>query len=96
MENSRSGMPYHPKAYLTHKRNVRPGLSARTKILAALEERPGLTVAQLAELTGLSRSSVRLHLASLRREGVVDRRGKRPYAWFLTGLGQARLTDFRA
>jgi len=89
-------MSYHPKAYLTHKRNVRPGLVARTKILTALEEHPGLTVAQLAELTGLSPSSVRLHLASLRREGVVNRRGKRPYAWFLTGRGQARLTDFSA
>ncbi len=89
-------MAYHPKAYLTHKRNVRPGLDARTKILAALERNPGLTVAQLAELTGLSRSSVRLHLSSLEKEGIVARRGKRPYTWVLTGLGQARLTDFRA
>ena len=79
-------MPYHPKAYLTHKRNVRPGLDARTRILETLEEHPGLTVAQLAEFTGLSRSSVRLHLASLRREGVVDRRGRRPYTWFLLSL----------
>ena len=89
------GMAYHPKAYLTHKRNVRRGLDARTRILVALEERPGLTVAQLAEATGLSRSSVRLHLRSLEREGVVAKKGKRPYAWFLTGRGQARLTEFR-
>jgi len=88
------GMPYHPKAYLTRKRNVRPGLDARTKILKALEEEPGLTMAQIADRTGLSYSSVRLHLASLEREGVVARKGKRPYTWFLTGLGQARLTDF--
>jgi len=87
-------MAYHPKAYLTHKRNVRQGLNARTKILSVLEAEPGLTMAEIAEKTGLSYSSVRLHMASLEREGVVIRKGKRPYSWFLTGLGQARLTDF--
>jgi len=88
------GMAYHPKAYLIRKRNVRPGLDARTKIIMALEEEPGLTMARIAEKTGLSYSSVRLHMASLEEEGVVARKGKRPYSWFLTGLGQARLTDF--
>jgi len=87
-------MAYHPKAYLTHKRNVRPGLDARTKILSVLEAEPGLTIAKIAEKTGLSYSSVRLHMASLEKEGVVIRKGKKPYSWFLTGLGQARLTDF--
>ena len=87
-------MAYHPRAYLTHKRNVRPGLEARTKIITVLEARPGLTAAQIAAETGLSYSSVSLHLRSLEKEGIVARRGGRPYRWFLTGLGQARLTDF--
>jgi len=87
---------YHPRAYLTHKRNVRPGLDARTRILLLLEVEPGLTAAQIASRTGLSYSSVRLHLSSLEKEGIVARRGKRPYRWALTGLGQARLTEFSA
>ncbi|RLI12921.1 hypothetical protein DRO33_02005 [Candidatus Bathyarchaeota archaeon] len=87
-------MAYHPRAWLTHKRNVRPGLDARTKIIMALEREPGLTIAQISQRTGLSYSSVRLHLKSLEREGIVARRGKRPYSWVLTGRGQARLTEF--
>ncbi|HDI00901.1 MAG TPA: transcriptional regulator [Candidatus Bathyarchaeota archaeon] len=87
-------MPYHPRAWLAHKRNVKPGLNARTKIIMALEEEPGLTIAQLSERTGLSYSAIRHHLASLEREGIVARSGRRPFKWALTGLGQARLTEF--
>jgi len=87
-------MAYHPRAYLSLKRNVRPGLATRTKILSALEERPGLTVSELSELTGLSSSAIRKQLISLEEEGIVARRGKRPFKWTLTGLGQARLTEF--
>ena len=87
-------MAYHPKAYLSLKRNVRPGLATRTKILNALEERPGLTVLELSELTGLSPSAIRRQLLSLEEEGIVARRGRRPFKWALTGLGQARLTEF--
>lgn len=87
-------MAYHPRAWLTHKRNVRAGLDARTRIITALEREPGLTIAQLSDRTGLSYSSVRHHLSSLEREGIVARGGKRPFKWSLTGLGQARLTEF--
>jgi len=87
-------MAYHPRAYLSLKRNVRPGLATRTKILNALEARPGLTVQEISELTGLSCSAIRRHLLSLEEEGIVARKGKRPFKWALTGLGQARLTEF--
>ncbi len=87
-------MAYHPRAYLSLKRNVRPGLATRTKILDALEERPGLTVLELSELTGLSQSAVRKQLLSLEKEGIVARTGRKPYKWAMTGLGQARLTEF--
>jgi hypothetical protein len=30
-------------------------------------------------------------LRLLKNEGVVNRKGKRPYFWVLTGLGQKRL-----
>ena len=88
-------MAYHPRAYLAQVRNIRPGLATRTKLLEALEGHPGLTVRELAELTGLSPSAIRRQLANLEREGIVARRGKRPYRWALTGLGQARLTEFK-
>ena len=69
-------------------------MATRTKILNALEERPGLTVLELSELTGLSPSAIRRQLLSLEEEGIVARRGRRPFKWALTGLGQARLTEF--
>jgi hypothetical protein len=31
------------------------------------------------------------HLRLLESEGTVNRKGKRPYIWLLTGLGQKRL-----
>jgi predicted ArsR family transcriptional regulator len=32
------------------------------------------------------------HLRLLEMEGMVERKGRRPYIWGLTGLGQKRLT----
>jgi hypothetical protein len=33
------------------------------------------------------------HLKLLLAEGIVDRRGSRPYVWALTGVGQKRLVS---
>ncbi|MHC1579252.1 MAG: helix-turn-helix domain-containing protein [Candidatus Alkanophagales archaeon] len=77
---------YHPNAYLRLIRNVKGGLSARTKILNAL--RDGMTAKEVAEASKLSYSSSLHHLRLLERERIVKREGKRPYRWRLTGLGQ--------
>lgn len=83
---------YHPKAYLLRKRNVKLGLTARSKILAFLEGK-GASAGKIAGETGMSYSIALHHLKLLEVEGVVARKGKRPYTWELTGTGQTRLID---
>ena len=80
----------HPNAYLKLVRNVISGLKARTKILDALEGKPFEAV-KLAKEASLSYGVVIHHLRLLEKEGIVHRRGRRPYFWVLTGLGQKRL-----
>jgi len=87
-------IPHHPKAFLTLKRNVRPGLLARTKIVLVLEKKTSDTKSVKQE-TGLSYASVLHHLHLLEAENIVTRKGKRLYLWELTGAGQQRLTDVR-
>ncbi len=82
---------YHPKAFLIHKRNVKRGLSVRSKIIATLEEGP-LDTKRLAEKIGVSSSSVLHHLRLLKIEKIVTRQSK-ARLWKLTGIGQQRLTD---
>ena len=82
---------YHPNAYLERMRNVIAGLTARTKILNALDDRRVLTVKEIADLAVLSSSVSRYHLRLLEAERIVKRRGKRPYKWRITGKGQKRL-----
>ncbi len=81
---------YHPKAFLSLKRNVRPGLVARTKIVSLLEEKAA-NAKTVAQGTALSYSAVLHHLHALEAEDIVVRGGKRPYVWSLTGAGQQRL-----
>jgi predicted transcriptional regulator len=83
---------FHPKAYLTQIRNIRPGLATRTKILLALEKEPmdAKTVAEQAEITY---GSAIYHLNLLKAEKIVQYTGTRTYVWKLTGAGQKRLTD---
>lgn len=85
---------YHPKAYLTRIRNVKPGLAARTKIILALEKNPvdAKTIAEQAEITY---NVAIYHLHLLDAEKIVQKTGGRPYVWKLTGAGQKRLTDLR-
>ncbi|MEM3047263.1 MAG: winged helix-turn-helix domain-containing protein, partial [Candidatus Bathyarchaeia archaeon] len=76
-----------PQSYLAFIRNVRPGLKARTRIIASLR-RGGRSAREVASETGLSYRSVLAHLNAMRRGRVVKREGKRPHSWSLTSYGQ--------
>ena len=82
----------HPNAYLRNVRNVSSGLRARTKILETLESKPCNAV-RIAKEASLSYSVVMHHLRLLEKEGIVHRKGRRPYYWVSTGLGQKRLVS---
>ena len=82
---------YHPKAYLTKRRNVRLGLRARTRIIGVLEKGAHSAKA-VAQKTGLSYNVVRHHLLHLEFENIVVRKARRPFSWELTGAGQRALT----
>jgi len=86
--------PYHPKAYLLRRRNVKLGLTARSKILTRLEAGRA-SAKEMAKETGINYPMVLYHLKLLEAEGVVIHKGKKPYLWELTGLGQTRLIDIR-
>lgn len=82
---------FHPKARLTKRRNIRAGLSTRTKILIALEsgEKHAKEVAATAKV---SYPTVIHHLRLLEDEKIARRKGERkPFLWELTGAGQQRL-----
>lgn len=82
----------HPKAYLANKRNVKAGLSSRTKILLSLEK-GGKRTNELCGETGLSYAQVLHHLKLMRRERIVEpKTDEKPYVWTLTKYGQQRLT----
>ena len=83
-------MPHHPNAFLTLKRNIQPGLVARTKIISVLELRAS-TTRKISKNTALSYKAVLYHLHLLKTENIVDHRGKRIYLWELTGVGQQKL-----
>ncbi|MCJ7722292.1 ArsR family transcriptional regulator, partial [Candidatus Bathyarchaeota archaeon] len=53
--------PHHPNAFLSLKRNIQPGLSARTKIIFVLEKRIS-TTRKISRETGLSYAAVLYHL----------------------------------
>jgi hypothetical protein len=81
---------YHPKAFLTEKRNVRLGLIARSRIARFLEEQTP-DVKTIAKGTGMSYAAALHHLRLFESEKVVARKGKRPFKWELTGAGQQTL-----
>ena len=83
---------HHPKAFLSLKRNVKPGLLARTKIVLILEKKAS-NAKSITQETGLSYASVLHHLHLLEAENILTRKGKRSYVWELTGAGQQRLTN---
>jgi len=82
---------YNPKAFLSLKRNIRPGLVARTQIVSRLEK-VALCTKAIAQDTKYSYSATLYHLHLLEAENILMRKGKKPYLWELTGAGQQRLT----
>jgi hypothetical protein len=82
---------YHPAAYMSSIKNVKAGLLMRTKILNILEIKPCISTF-LSKKIGASYRSVLHHLNLLAVESTITRKGKKPYTWQLTGLGQRRLT----
>ena len=84
-------LTFHPKAYLTSKRNVKAGLISRTKILLALE-RGQKPATQLAKEAALSYDCVAYHLHAMRKDRLVEKMAKaRPFTWGLTPFGQQKL-----
>jgi predicted transcriptional regulator len=69
---------------------VKSGLAARTKVLNVLDKHLA-DAAAIAQETSMSYGAVMYHLRLLETEGTVCRKGKRPYIWMSTGLGQKRL-----
>jgi len=83
---------FHPKAFLSQKRNVKLGLTARTRIIQALEKAAS-NARSVANTTGLHYKIVLHHLRLLEAEKVVTRKGNRPFLWELTGVGQQKLVN---
>lgn len=84
-------MELHPKAYLINKRNVKAGLSARTKILIALEK-GNKQLKEICQETGLSYAAVSHHIKLLIKEQIVKLiTDKKPYTYGLTEYGQQKL-----
>lgn len=86
---------FHPKAFLSTKRNVRLGLTSRTKVIQALEKKAS-NARSISNATGLSYAIVLHHLRLLEAEKVVTRKGKKPFLWELTGAGQQRLVNLKS
>ena len=81
---------YHPNAYLESIKNMKLGLRARTRVLDVLEKL-SVDAKSIAKDAGMSYGGVMHHLKLLEAEGIVNRKGSKPYVWTLTGLGQKRL-----
>ncbi|MCW3980700.1 MAG: helix-turn-helix domain-containing protein [Candidatus Bathyarchaeota archaeon] len=86
-------LAYHPNAYLIETKNVKQGLTSRTRILSVLEKEK-TTARTISEKSELGYSVVLHHLHLLEDERIVStvRKGK-PFIWVLTGLGQQSLTE---
>ena len=82
---------FHPKAYLTSKRNVKAGLISRSKILVVLE-REQKSASAIAKEASLSYECVTYHLKALKKERLVDKLTKtKPFTWGVTPFGQQKL-----
>jgi len=71
---------------------VKAGIRARSRILQTLEGNP-LAASKIAKEASLTYSVVMHHLRLLQNEGIVDRKGQRPFYWVSTGMGQKRLVS---
>ena len=88
-------IPHHPNAYLTLKKNIQPGLSARTKILNVLEKKM-CAAKTISKETQLNYKTVLYHLHLLEAENILNHKGRRTYVWQLTGVGQQKLVSGNA
>ena len=84
--------PHHPMAFLILKRNIKPGLEARTKIISYLELTQS-TTRKISKEKDLSYKAVLYHLHLLEKESILRHRGKRFFVWELTGIGQQKLVN---
>jgi hypothetical protein len=83
---------YNPKAYLSSIKNIKRGLKARTLVLNVLE-RHSVDAKTTGSEAGIPYAVAMHHLKLLKSEGIVERKGDKPYVWVLTGLGQKRLLN---
>jgi DNA-binding transcriptional ArsR family regulator len=83
---------FHPRAFLSRKRNVKAGLAARSRLLQVLEKQSS-DVRSIVAASGLHYGVVVHHLRLLESERVVIKSDKRPFRWELTGVGQQRLIN---
>ena len=81
---------YHPNAFLSRIKNFKSGLFARTQILNILENSPSRSK-NICKKTKTAYGAVIHHIKLLEAEGIIERKGKKPYEWKITGLGQKRL-----
>jgi len=85
---------YHPNAWLSGFRNIRPGLARRTEILRILEK-DAATAKKLSEEVDVAYSTILYHLNHLENRGIVKRTiSKPPYEWKPTLVGQQRLNSY--
>jgi predicted transcriptional regulator len=71
-------------------KSLKSGLAARTKVLNVLDKHLADATA-ISQETLMSYYAVMYHLRLLKTEGTVCRKGKRPFIWKSTGIGQKRL-----
>jgi predicted ArsR family transcriptional regulator len=82
---------YHPNAWLSGFRNVRPGLERRTEILQKLEKGSATAMGLSGEI-GVTYSTILHHLHNLEGRGIIERESTRPpFAWKVNPVGQQRL-----
>lgn len=85
---------FHPNAYLSKAKNIKPGLMSRTRVLNILEKTPN-TAGQLTRKIQVSYTCILHHLHLLENEKIVERTTKKPpFIWQMTGIGQKRLSEF--
>jgi hypothetical protein len=78
---------HHPNAFLNLKRNIQPGLSARTQILSIFEKRV-CDAKTVSRETELNYKTFLYHL--LEAENILSHKGRRRYLWQLSGFGQQK------
>lgn len=86
----------NPRAILTRIRNTKRGLRTRSRIIALLSRKGGMSTSQIAKEIGLSESCVRKHLRNMVAEGIVMVVKTRRTFWKLTGAGQTSIDDLQS